>query len=128
MKARPRMSPEEAAWWSRVKKAVAESATELTRDVIDKIMATYQYSMPERKAREIVELMSRQYIPNKKPRVKTFYVARFRPPHPSRGEFWAVTTSVDELPSTVVGNFYKISAPTRALALAEARAAHARGK
>jgi hypothetical protein len=59
---------------------------------------------------------------------KTFFVARFRPPYPQRGEFWTASTVIDVLPATVVGHVYKISAPTRALALAEAKAAHAKGR
>lgn len=60
--------------------------------------------------------------------LKTYYVARFRPPYPQRGEFWTANEMIDLLPATVVGHVYKVSAPTRALALAEAKAAHGRGK
>lgn len=63
-----------------------------------------------------------------KPRKKPFFVARFRPPYPQKGEFWTVSTSIDTLPATVVGGVYKVSAPSRVSALAQARMAHARGR
>jgi len=62
------------------------------------------------------------------PRFKTYYVARFRPPYPQRGEFWTASEMIDLLPATVVGGVYKISASNRVAALAQAKAAHARGR
>jgi hypothetical protein len=81
-------------------------------------------------ATEILALLqsASRVNPRRVRRSKTYFVARFRPPYPQRGEFWTASESIDTLPATVVGGVYKISAANRVTALAQAKAAHARGR
>ena len=124
----------ERSWWSQAKSAIRKASVDTHGNVIDALAKSWPFGRYSRDfIRETLWHFAREYKVNANVRygrssLKTFYVARFRPPYPQRGEFWTANEVLDLLPATVVGGVYKISAPTRALALAEAKAAHARGR
>lgn len=54
--------------------------------------------------------------------LKTYYVAKYRPAYPQKGEYWTASTVIDALPPTVVGKVFKIAARTKKDAIREAQA------
>jgi hypothetical protein len=70
------------------------------------------------KAPEYFENRARRNAPS---RLQTYYVAKYRPAYPQKGEFWTASTVIDTLPPTVVGKLFKIAARTKADAIREAQ-------
>lgn len=61
--------------------------------------------------------------PNPVRGLTVYYVAKYRPAYPRKGEFWTASTVIDALPPTVVGKLFKIAARTKKDAIREAQKA-----